>query len=310
MSLLRQPMLLIAKSQAVKRLVMTVPATRDVVARYVPGETTEDAVETAAALVAEGLNVSLDFLGEDTVEEAQADATVGEYLRLLRALAGRGLTASAEVSVKLTAIGLRLPNGDKIALENARVICRAARDVGTEVTLDMEDHSVTDATLHVLGELRREFPETGGVLQAYLHRTEQDCRDLGVAGSRIRLCKGAYDEPAEVSWRDRHAIDLSYVRCLKVLLEGDGYPMIASHDPRMIAIAQKIAGDHGRGPGGHEFQMLYGIRPDEQRRLAAAGESVRVYLPYGQEWWGYLTRRLAERPANLSFFVRSLISRR
>jgi len=310
MSLLRQPMLLLAKSQAVKRLVMTVPVTRDVVARYVPGESTDEAVETAAALVAEGLNVSLDFLGEDTLEQAQADATVEEYLRLLRALAGRGLTASAEVSVKLTAVGLRLPNGDKIALENARTICQAARDVGTEVTLDMEDHTVTDATLDVLRELRREFPETGGVLQTYLHRTEQDCRDLAVEGSRIRLCKGAYDEPAEVSWRDRHAIDLSYVRCLKVLLEGDGYPMIASHDPRMIAIAQRIADAQGRGPGGHEFQMLYGIRPEEQRRLAAAGESVRVYLPYGQEWWGYLTRRLAERPANLSFFVRSLISRR
>jgi proline dehydrogenase len=310
MPLLRQPMLLLAKSQAVKRLVMTVPVTRDVVARYVPGETTDEAVETAAALVAEGLNVSLDFLGEDTLQAAQADATVAEYLRLLRALAGRGLTASAEVSVKLTAIGLRLPNGDKIALENARTICQAARDVGTEVTIDMEDHTVTDATLDVLHELRREFPETGGVLQAYLHRTEQDCRDLAVAGSRVRLCKGAYDEPAEVAWRDRHEVDLSYVRCLKVLLAGDGYPMIASHDPRMIAIAQRIADDHGRGPGGHEFQMLYGIRPGEQRRLAAAGESVRVYLPYGQEWWGYLTRRLAERPANLSFFVRSLMSRR
>jgi proline dehydrogenase len=182
--------------------------------------------------------------------------------------------------------------------------------VGTEVTIDMEDHTVTDATLDVLRELRREFPETGGVLQAYLHRTEEDCRDLAVAGSRIRLCKGAYDEPADVAWRDRHQVDLSYVRCLKVLLAGDGYPMIASHDPRMIAIAQRIADDHGRGPGGHEFQMLYGIRPEEQRRLAAAGESVRVYLPYGQEWWGYLTRRLAERPANLSFFVRSLMSRR
>ncbi|WP_220699253.1 proline dehydrogenase family protein [Nocardioides cavernaquae] len=310
MSLLRQPMLLLAKSQAVKRLVTTVPVTRAVVARYVPGENTEEAVETAAALIAEGMNVSLDFLGEDTLQEAQADATVAEYLRLLHALAGRGLTASAEVSVKLTAIGLRLPNGDKIALENARTICQAARDVGTDVTIDMEDHTVTDATLDVLHELRREFPETGGVLQAYLHRTEQDCHDLAGTGSRIRLCKGAYDEPADVAWRDRHEIDLSYVRCLKVLLAGDGYPMIASHDPRMIAIAQRIADDHGRGPGGHEFQMLYGIRPEEQRRLAAAGESVRVYLPYGQEWWGYLTRRLAERPANLSFFVRSLMSRR
>ncbi|RJS47838.1 proline dehydrogenase [Nocardioides cavernaquae] len=308
--MLRQPMLLLAKSQAVKRLVTTVPVTRAVVARYVPGENTEEAVETAAALIAEGMNVSLDFLGEDTLQEAQADATVAEYLRLLHALAGRGLTASAEVSVKLTAIGLRLPNGDKIALENARTICQAARDVGTDVTIDMEDHTVTDATLDVLHELRREFPETGGVLQAYLHRTEQDCHDLAGTGSRIRLCKGAYDEPADVAWRDRHEIDLSYVRCLKVLLAGDGYPMIASHDPRMIAIAQRIADDHGRGPGGHEFQMLYGIRPEEQRRLAAAGESVRVYLPYGQEWWGYLTRRLAERPANLSFFVRSLMSRR
>lgn len=310
MSLLRQPLLLIAKSQAVKRLVTTAPVTRNVVARYVPGETTDEAVETAAGLIAQGLNVSLDFLGEDTLTEAQADATVAEYLRLLNALARRGLTASAEVSVKLTAIGLRLPNGDKIALQNAGMICQAARDVGTEVTIDMEDHTVTSATLDTLRELRREFPETGGVLQAYLRRTEDDCRKLAVEGSRIRLCKGAYDEPPEVAWRDRHEVDLSYIRCLKVLLGGDGYPMIASHDPRMIEAASRIADQHGRGPGGHEFQMLYGIRPEEQRRLAEAGESVRVYLPYGSEWWGYLTRRLAERPANLSFFVRSLISRR
>ena len=310
MSLLRQPLLMLSRSRAVKGLLTALPVTAAVVDRYVPGETTEEAVATAERLVRAGLNVSLDFLGEDTLEEAQAEATVQEYFRLLHALALRGITASSEVSVKLTAIGLRLPDGERLALENARRICAAARDAGTEVTLDMEDHTVTDATLRLLAHLREEFPETGGVLQAYLHRTESDCITLSGRGSRIRLCKGAYDEPAEVAHRSRHEVDLAYVRCLRILLEGEGYPMIATHDPRMIAIAQQIAEEYGRGPGGHEFQMLYGIRPDEQRRLADAGESVRVYLPYGTEWYGYLTRRLAERPANLSFFVKSLTSKK
>jgi proline dehydrogenase len=178
------------------------------------------------------------------------------------------------------------------------------------VTVDMEDHTTTDQTLATLRELRKDFPETGAVLQAYLHRTEDDCRALAYEGSRVRLCKGAYNEPATVAFQDRHEVDKSYVRCLKVLMAGQGYPMIASHDPRLIRIAGAFATRFDRAPGTYEFQMLYGIRTDEQKRLAGAGERIRVYVPYGAEWYGYLMRRLAERPSNLTFFLRSLLSQK
>jgi proline dehydrogenase len=311
MSLLRQPILLLARSQGVKRLVSTMPVSSGIITGYVPGETTETAVAATQVLVDDGLRVTLDYLGEDTTDVAQAEATVVAYKELLADLAARGLAPHAEVSVKLSAIGQSLPdNGHKVALENARDICRAARNAGTTVTLDMEDHTTTDSTLTILRELRKDFPETGAVLQAMLHRTEADCRALAYEGSRVRLCKGAYMEPEDVAFQDRLDVDKAYVRCLKVLLGGQGYPMIATHDPRMIQIASSLASRFGRRPGTYEFQMLYGIRPEEQKRLAAAGETMRVYVPYGTEWYGYLMRRLAEKPQNLAFFVRSLVSKK
>lgn len=316
MSLLRQPLLLLARSSLVKRAVSGMPVSAGVVRSYVPGETTESAVRATAELAAGGLRVTLDHLGEDTTDADQADATVAAYLDVLRELAARGLTRNAEVSVKLSAVGQFLPDavgfggGQKIALENARTICRAARNAGTAVTLDMEDHTTTDSTLSILRELRKDFPETGAVLQAALHRTESDCRALAYEGSRVRLCKGAYLEPESVAFQDSLEISKAYVRCLKVLLAGEGYPMIATHDPRMIEIASSLASRYGRAAGTYEYQMLYGIRPEEQRRLVASGETVRVYVPYGTEWYGYLMRRLAERPQNLSFFVKSLVSKK
>ena len=311
MSLLRQPILLLARSQGVKKLVSTMPVSSSIVTGYVPGETTAAAVAATSGLVDDGLRVTLDYLGEDTTDAAQAEATVAAYKELLADLAAKGLAPHAEVSVKLSAIGQFLPdNGHKVALENAREICRAARNAGTTVTLDMEDHTTTDSTLTILRELRKDFPETGAVLQAMLRRTEADCRALAYEGSRVRLCKGAYMEPEKVAFQDRIDVDKSYVRCLKVLLAGQGYPMIASHDPRMIEIASSLASRYGRSQGSYEFQMLYGIRPEEQKRLAAAGETMRVYIPYGTEWYGYLMRRLAEKPQNLGFFVRSLVSKK
>jgi proline dehydrogenase len=313
--LLRRPLLLLARSEKVKQLVSTVPVSAGIVNSHVPGETAEAAVEATARLVGDGLLVTLDFLGEDTLDLEQAEATVAAYLEVLQELAARGLSRNAEVSVKLSAIGQALPDsvaggGHKIALENARTICRAARNAGTTVTLDMEDHTTTDSTLAILRELRKDFPETGAVLQAYLQRTEADCRTLAYEGSRVRLCKGAYKEPETVAFQDRLDVDKSYVRCLKVLLAGQGYPMIATHDPRMIEIASSLASRYGRAQGTYEYQMLYGIRPEEQKRLAAGGETMRVYVPYGREWYGYLMRRLAERPQNLTFFAKSLISKK
>ncbi|MBW8750176.1 MAG: proline dehydrogenase family protein [Propionibacteriales bacterium] len=309
--MLRQPLLVLARSRRIKDLATRLPVSSGIVARYVPGERIEDAVEATRELAGDGLLASLDFLGEDTLDQHQAEATVAAYVDLLEALGREGLARSAEVSVKLSAIGQALPEiGAKLSLENARQICRAARNVGTTVTLDMEDHTTTDQTLATLRELRKDFPETGAVLQAYLHRTEDDCRALAYEGSRVRLCKGAYNEPASVAFQDRHEVDKSYVRCLKVLMAGQGYPMIATHDPRLVRIAGAFATRFDRAPGTYEFQMLYGIRTDEQKRLAGVGERVRVYVPFGQEWYGYLMRRLAERPANLTFFLRSLVSQK
>jgi len=308
---LRQPLLMLARSENVKKAVTAMPVSSNIVHRYVPGETTETAVDATRDLIGAGLHVTLDFLGEDTLDREQADATVTAYLDLLRSLAEHGLSRNAEVSVKLSAVGQALPDqGEKVALDNARIICQAARNAGTTVTLDMEDHTTTDSTLGILRELRKDYPESGAVLQAYLHRTEADCRDLAYDGSRVRLCKGAYNEPESVAFQDKHDVDKAYVRALKILMAGQGYPMVASHDPRMVDIAGALATRNGRAQGSYEFQMLYGIRPDEQRRLAEAGEKVRVYVPYGLEWYGYLMRRLAERPSNLTFFLHSLVSKK
>jgi proline dehydrogenase len=308
--MLRAPLLAAARSKGIRRLVEAVPATRSVVRRFVAGSETADAVRVAGELAADGRRITLDHLGEDTTDAAQAAATVAAYEAVLTALAAKGLAEGADVSVKLSAVGQFLPSdGEDVALENARKICAAAEAVGATVTLDMEDHTTTDSTLGILRELRGEYPWVGAVLQAYLRRTEQDCRELSGPGSRVRLCKGAYAEPESVAFQGKSEVDKSYVRCLRVLMAGQGYPMVASHDPRMIEIAAALAEENGRKDDDHEFQMLYGIRPEEQARIAASGSRMRVYVPYGDEWYGYFMRRLAERPANLAFFLRGLATR-
>ena len=302
-------MLQISESDLVRKAVVTAPVSRAVVARYVAGESVPDAVTVAGELRTTNRLATIDYLGEDTTDAVQAATTRDTYVHLLDLLAEADLTeyGAAEVSVKLSAIGQALPaDGDAIALENARAICEAAQAAGTTVTLDMEDHTTTDRTLATLHALREDFPWVGAVLQSYLHRTEADCRDLATAGSRVRLCKGAYKEPASVAFQDGDDVDLSYVRCLKVLMAGDGYPMVASHDPRLIDIAAALAGHHGRAPDSYEFQMLLGIRMNEQKRIADRGHQMRVYVPFGEDWYGYLVRRMAERPANVQFFLRSL----
>jgi proline dehydrogenase len=307
---MRSLILAASRNTRVEHLVETAPLTRNVVRRFVPGPAEDDAVAATRRLVADGLTVSLDHLGEDTTEPEQAAAAAKAYLSVLDRLAAEGLTPEAEVSLKLSAVGQALPgDGERIAREHAHLICAAAERAGTTVTLDMEDHTTTDSTLRILHDVRRDFPSTGAVLQSYLRRTESDCRDLATAGSRVRLCKGAYDEPESVAFTDRLEVDRSYVRCLSVLMAGAGRPMIATHDPRLIAIAQDRAAANDRPITSYEFQMLYGIRPNEQLRLVAAGHPVRVYTPYGVDWYGYFMRRLAERPANVAFFLRALATR-
>ena len=311
--MLRQSLLALSASKPARDLIMATPLTRDVVARFVAGETADDALNVTRRLIADGRLVTIDFLGEDTTDPEQAAAVADEYVRLLRRLASAGLTAGggAEVSVKPTAVGLGLAeHGEKTALENIARIASAARDAETTITLDMEDHPRIEPTLRMVRELRPDFPDLGCVIQSYLRRSADDCRALAVAGSRVRLCKGAYKAPEEVGLAAKAEVDLNYVRCMRILLDGRGYPMLATHDPRLISIAGSKASMAGRDPGSFEYQMLYGIRPAEQARLAAAGAQVRVYLPYGSDWYGYLVRRLAERPANLVFFLRALSGRR
>jgi len=308
---LRQALLALSASRRSRDLIMATPATRAVVARFVAGETIDDALAVTRRLAADGRLVTIDFLGEDTTDPEQAAAVTAEYIRLLGRLSADGLAARgrAEVSVKPTAVGLDLPgHGDKTALANIRRIAAAARNAGTTVTVDMEDHTRVDRTLRMVAELRADFPDLGCVIQSYLRRSADDCRALAIAGSRVRLCKGAYQAPDGVGLASRADVDLSYARCLRILLDGPGYPMLATHDPRLIKIVGARAELVGRDSDSFEYQMLYGIRSAEQQRLAASGAQLRVYVPYGTDWYGYLVRRLAERPANLAFFLRALRS--
>ncbi|MGW0431389.1 proline dehydrogenase family protein [Micromonospora sp. NPDC003197] len=305
--MLRSVILAASRSSRMERLVETAPYARDVVRRFVAGTTNADALSVTRTLVDDGLAVSLDYLSDDTVNPEQAAATRDEYLALLAALATAGQTPAAEVSVKLSALGQGID--EQLAYEHAKAICAAAAEAGTTVTLDMEDHTTIDSTLDTLVRLRHDYPSTGVALQAYLRRTESDCRELATAGSRVRLCKGAYREPESVAYQSMRDVNKSYVRCMNILMSGPGYPMVATHDPRLIAIGEDRARWFDRGPDEFEFQMLYGIRPDEQARLAAEGYAVRLYLPYGTDWYGYLMRRIAERPSNLVFFARALTTR-
>ncbi|MFC9786274.1 proline dehydrogenase family protein [Rhodococcus sp. NPDC127528] len=314
---LRPAILAAARSPRVKSAITHAPGTRSLVTRFVAGETRAEVLAVARALLDSGRMVSIDHLGEDTTDLAQARATVAEYRGLLAELGDLpqahppgGGTRRLEVSVKLSALGQSLPSGGgAVALEHAHQLCAAAQEAGVWITVDAEDHTTTDSTLSIVTELRAEYPWLGAVLQAYLRRTEGDCRDLAGPGSRIRLCKGAYREPESVAFQSRTEVDASYLRCLEILMDGRGYPMVASHDPAMVAAAAVSARRVARGSGEYEHQMLYGIRDVEQVRLADAGVQMRVYVPYGRQWYGYFMRRLAERPANLTFFLRSLATR-
>ena len=307
--MLRRVLLAASASPRLRQLVTAAPAARAIVDSYVAGETAEDAVRVTRALRAAGLLVTLDYLGEDTTDQAQAAAVTEEYLQLIGKLGAEGLShrGAAEVSVKPTAVGLFL--GADIAAANIRRICAAAAEAGTTVTLDAEEFAAIEPTQQVAAKLRAEHPDLGCVVQACLRRAEDDCRALAAHGVRVRLCKGAYSEPDSVAFATRRDVDLSYGRCLRVLMNGPGYPMLATHDPRLIQITGSLALLNGRRPDSFEYQMLYGIRPAEQRQLANTGARMRVYVPYGGDWYAYLVRRLAERPGNLVFFLRSLRSK-
>ena len=273
-------------------------------------------LDSVAALRDSGRYVSIDYLGEDVTDADDADATVRAYLDLLDALGRRPDAAHdgvrpLEVSLKLSALGQSLDrDGEKIARENARTICERREQVGAWVTVDAEDHTTTDSTLSIVARPAGRLPLAGngfaGLPAAHAGRLRGVRRGRGpdpaVQGRLRRTGVGGLPGPAEVTD--------SYLRCLRVLMAGSGYPMVASHDPVIIDAVPALARESGRGAADFEYQMLYGIRDGEQRRLADAGNQVRVYVPFGTQWYGYFMRRLAERPANLAFFLRALAERR
>ncbi|MFF6999305.1 proline dehydrogenase family protein [Streptomyces sp. NPDC008313] len=304
------PVILAAsRSDRMRRFVSAAPGTKQVVARFIAGETVDQVVEIVRDAAAKGLEVTLDVVGEDITTPEQSYAARDAYLELIEHLKDLELGDKAEMSVKLSLFGQALERGHELALANVRPVVEAAAAIGTTVTLDAEDHTTLDSMFAIHEELRKDFPGTGCVIQAYLFRTEKDARRLAGNGSRVRLVKGAYKEPASVAHQDKAEIDKAYVRVLRVLMEGEGYPMIGSHDPRLISIAQELARRAGRKLDEYEFQMLYGIRGEEHLRLAAEGHRMRVYTAYGTDWYGYFMRRLAEKPANLRFFARSILTR-
>jgi proline dehydrogenase len=309
---LRPAILAASRSHGLQHTAERLAVSRKVVDRFVPGATLDRVLDSTAALRDSGRLVSIDYLGERVSDAGGAQATLSAYLDLLDAM-GRLPDAThvgvrpLEVSLKLSALGQALNrDGEKIALAHAHRICERAEQIGAWVTLDAEDHTTTDSTLAIAAELRTDFPWLGVVLQAYLRRAVADCEQFAASGARVRLCKGAYDEPASVAHRDADAVTAAYLRCLRVLMAGPGYPMVASHDPVVIDAVAPMARETGRATADFEYQMLYGVRDPEQRRLASAGNRVRVYVPFGTEWYGYFMRRLAERPANLTFFLRAL----
>jgi proline dehydrogenase len=245
---LRRVLLAASASSRLRQLITTAPQTRAIVDSYVAGDTADDAVRVTQRLRAAGLLVSLDYLGEDTKDLAQAAAVTDEYIGVLGKLAAEGLThgGAAEVSVKPTAVGLFL--GERVATENITRICAAAREAGTTVTLDAEEFAAIDPTLRIAAQLRAEYHDLGCVIQACLRRSEADCRALATYGVRVRLCKGAYSEPESVAFTARREVDTSYARCLRALMNGSGYPMLATHDPRLIQISGSLAMLTSRAP--------------------------------------------------------------
>lgn len=303
--LLRHVILWASRQPAIKTAITRAPVTRELVRRFVPGEDVESCLAAARELRSQGLHSSLVHLGEDTRDTAAARAAVDAYRALISRIADQGLNDASEVAFKLSALGQALD--ESMAFDYAAAVCEAARAAGIDVTVDMEDHTTTDSTLRIVQRLRADYPETGCVIQASLHRSPDDCAMLAHPGSRVRLCKGAYQEPATIAWQTRGEVRSAYLRCLGILARGAAYPMVATHDPMLISAARQILPAVSNGSG-HEFQMLYGIRPDEQRRLVQAGERVRVYVPYGTQWYAYLMRRMAERPANVALVFRALFS--
>ena len=303
--IMRALLLGLSHRRFIGRFARWMPLSRPIVARFVAGETLEAALPAVGRLRSAGFHTTLDILGESVSSEAAARAAANGYVGAIAALEAHGLDVN--VSIKLSQMGLGV--GPALVRENVGRILTAASAASGFVRIDMENHTTTDATLAVWRELRPLMAgsgDVGVVLQAALRRTPADVEEIIAAGGRIRLCKGAYREPATVAFPNKAEVDAAYVTLMKRLLEAGTYPAIATHDDRIVDQAIAHAREHGIGPERFEFQMLFGVRRDLQERLLREGWTVRVYVPLGSQWYPYFMRRLAERPANVVFLATSV----
>jgi proline dehydrogenase len=305
--LFHDAVLAMASNRWVRHLMTTAPALRALPRRFVAGDSLDDAIKAIRALNALGLHTTLDLLGESVTDEAEARQATAEYIAALDRVKGEGL--SSHISVKVSQLGLDL--GMELCLANMRALLDRARALGTFVRLDMESSAYTQRTLDVHRTLRADYDNVGVVIQAYLRRSEADVEALAAFGGKVRLCKGAYSEPASLAFPRKADVDANYLKLLGIMwrpasLAGDARVAVATHDEKIIKWALSEASRRGIPPDQFEFQMLYGIRRDLQVRLAAQGHSVRIYVPFGTQWYPYFSRRLAERPANLFFTLRNL----
>ena len=307
--MLRQSLLYLSESPAAQRLVTGTAVSRRMAERFVAGSTVSQAVEAARALNRSGLSVSLDYLGESVATREEAEAARDEAIGILERIAAEGIEAN--VSIKPTQLGLDVD--EAFCRENVERVLQRARELGDGegeifVRLDMESSDYTERTVRLVEELWADgFRNVGTVLQSYLRRTPADLERLVALGSRIRLVKGAYKEPEELAFPDKAEVDRMFVEEMQVLLERGTYPAIATHDEAIIAATRRFSWERGIPKESFEFQMLYGIRRDLQLRLREEGYNVRVYVPFGESWYPYLMRRLAERPANVMFIAGSIV---
>ena len=271
--------------------------------RFVAGEKLEEEIAAVRELNARGFTATMDNLGENVHTEQAATAAGDEYLRILEAIKNSGVNSN--VSLKLTQFGLGL--SEDFCHHNVERVVKRAAELNNFVRIDMEGSPVTTVTLRIFSELRGRYENVGIVIQAYLFRSEKDIEGLLKLGARVRLCKGAYKEPPDISFEKKSDTDANFVKLTRMLLKSDTYHAIATHDPKMIQATKEFARKENITADKYEFQMLYGIRRDLQDQLIREGYRVRIYVPYGNEWYSYLMRRMAERPANLLFVMRNLV---
>ena len=298
----RALLLELAKSFRLRRWITSNGTTRRLAQRFVPGEDLGAALEAARRSNQAGMSVSLDHLGENVLSREDAERARQAYTNALDRIASEHLNAN--VSLKLTHLGLDL--GDEFCAEQLRIVTQRADELGNFVRVDMEGSAYTDRTLRIVKRARAETVAVGTVIQAYLYRSEKDIKDLLSIGCRIRLVKGAYKEASKIAFPRKKDVDANYIKLIRILLPSGIYHALATHDPNMIDATTRFAKESGIAKDKFEFQMLYGIRTDLQNRLVREGYRVRVYIPFGQDWFPYFMRRLAERPANLLFFARNL----